>query len=237
MKNNKRGSVPFYSFYTIKELPETDRPREKLLRFGVENLTDSELLAILLRTGVKGKNAIELAREVLNCFNGLSGLLNASIKELLSFKGLGKTKAITLIAALELGKRVTFFRDFSTKITSPENVFKILLAKQIGLKVEVFGLLTLNSKGKLISIHEVTKGGSNFTSITPKEVFYPAIKDMAEAVILFHNHPSGDPTPSKEDIEITQKLLECASFLDIEILDHVILGKDSFFSFKKEGLL
>ncbi len=225
------------SFYTIKELPESDRPREKLLKFGAENLTDSELLAILLRTGLKGKNVLDLSREVLNHFGGICGLSRAHVEELLSFRGLGRTKAVTLLAAFEVGRRALLTEDFSPKITSPEDVANLVWMKLKNLKVEVFGIVTLNTKGKLISVHEITKGGVNFTSISPKEVFYPAVKDVASAVILFHNHPSGDPTPSSEDIEVTKKLLNGASLLEIEILDHIIFGRSSYFSFKKEGLL
>ena len=225
------------AFYKIKELPEADRPREKLLKFGAENLTDSELLAILLRTGLKGKNVLDLSRELLNHFGGISGLSRAHVEELLSFRGLGKAKAITLLAAFEVGRRALLTEDFSPKITSPEDVANLVWMKLKNLKVEVFGIVTLNTKGKLISVHEITKGGTNFTSISPKEVFYPAVKDVASAVILFHNHPSGDPTPSSEDIEVTRKLLNGASLLEIEVLDHIIFGRNSYFSFKKEGLL
>ncbi|GAB6077101.1 RadC family protein [Desulfurobacterium crinifex] len=225
------------SLYTIKELPESDRPREKLLKFGAENLTDSELLAILLRTGLRGKNVLDLSREVLNHFGGIGGLSRAHVEELLSFKGLGKTKAITLLATFEVGRRALSTEDFSPKITSPEDVANLVWIKLKNLKVEVFGIVTLNTKGKLISVHEITKGGTNFTSISPKEVFYPAVKDIASAVILFHNHPSGDPTPSIEDMEVTRKLLNGASLLEIEVLDHIIFGRSSYFSFKREGLL
>jgi len=138
------------AFYTIKELPESDRPREKLLKVGAENLSDSELLAIVLRTGTREKNALELARELLRHFGGLSGLSRAHVGELLSFKGLGKAKAVTLIATLELGRRCLRGEETSPKISSPDDVARLLLPKYGSLKVEVFGIVTLNSKGKLI---------------------------------------------------------------------------------------
>ncbi|TCK05254.1 RadC family protein [Phorcysia thermohydrogeniphila] len=225
------------AFYTIKELPESDRPREKLIKLGAENLSDSELLAIILRTGSKERNALELARELLKHFGGLSGLSRAHLEELLSFKGLGKAKAVTLIAAIELGQRCLAGEKIPPKISSPEDVAKLLLPKYSGLKVEVFGIVTLNSKGKLISVHEVSKGGVNFTSVTPKEVFHPAVKDLASAVILFHNHPSGEVTPSREDIVVTERLIKAGKHLEIEVLDHIIFGSSQFLSFKKEGLL
>ena len=136
-----------------------------------------------------------------------------------------------------MGRRALLTEDFSPKITSPEDVANLVWVRLRDLNVEVFGIVTLNTKGKLISVHEITKGGVNFTSISPKEVFYPAVKDVASAVILFHNHPSGDPMPSGEDIEVTRKLLNGASLLEIEVLDHIVFGRSSYFSFKREGLL
>ncbi len=223
------------SFYRVKDLPESDRPREKLLKLGAENLTDAEIIAILLRTGVKGKNVIDLAREILIHFKGIEGLSEASINELSRFKGLGKTKAITLKAAIEVGRRAGKTKK-KRKIDSPEAVATLLDHLKYE-KVEIFGTVTLNVKGEVINIHNITKGGANFSHISPKEVFHPAIKDLAVAVIFFHNHPSGDPTPSKEDIYITEKLIEAAKLLDIEILDHIIIGRDNFFSFKENNLL
>ncbi|SNR73432.1 RadC family protein [Desulfurobacterium atlanticum] len=223
------------SFYTIKELPESDRPREKLLKLGAENLTDTELIAILLRTGTKGKNVLDLARELLKHFSGINGLSEASIAELSKFKGLGKTKAITLKAAIETGKRAGIVAR-KPKISSPEQAYNILRNFSFN-KVEIFGIITLNTKGEVINIHQITKGGLNFTHITPKEVFHPAVKDLSNTIILFHNHPSGSPEPSSEDIKITHELIKAGNLLDIEIVDHIILGNNIFFSMKKEGLI
>ncbi len=223
------------SFYRIKELPESDRPREKLLLLGEENLTDTELVAILLRTGIKGKNVIDLARELLLKFNGIEGISRASFKELSNFKGLGKAKAITLKAAIEIGRRSNAGSK-ATEITSPEDAFNVVSKFRFN-SVEIFGIVTLNIKGEVINIHTISKGGVNFAHITPKEVFNPAIKDLSTGIILFHNHPSGNPQPSKEDIVITKKLTETAALLEINIIDHIILGKESFFSLKQENLL
>ncbi len=220
--------------YRLKELPPSDRPREKLLELGAENLTDSELLAILLRTGTSGKNAVDLARELLNHFKGVDNLSKASVEELSSFKGLGKAKAITLKAAFELSKRVKVSRN--RKITSPEEAYEVL--KPFSHKeTEHFGILTLNRKGFLINVHVVSIGGTGKAAVSPKEVFNPAVRDLAEAIILFHNHPSGDPTPSREDVKITEKLRGAGELLGIEVLDHIILGKESFTSLKGEGLV
>ncbi len=223
--------------YTVKELPESERPREKLIKHGAENLSDAELLAIVLRNGTKDQNVIDLARSILRDFNGLSGVVNAHLKELLSYKGLGKAKAATLRAAIELGRRAYWGLKERRKVTSPEDVAAIVWDGLKHSKVEVFGILTLDVRGNLIGKHEVTKGGVNFSSISPKEVFYPAVKDLSSAVVLFHNHPSGDPTPSKEDLRVTGVLKEAGRFLDIEIVDHIIFGRNRFLSFKREGLL
>ena len=220
--------------YRMKELPPSDRPREKLLEIGAENLTDSELLAILLRTGTSGKNAVDLARELLNHFGGVDNLSKASVEELSSFKGLGKAKAITLKAAFELSKRVKVSR--SRKITSPEDAFEVL--KPYSYKeTEHFGVITLNRKGFLINVHVVSVGGTGRAAVSPKEVFNPAVRDLAEAVILFHNHPSGDPAPSREDVRITEELSKAGELIGIEVLDHIILGRESFVSLKGENLV
>ncbi len=220
--------------YRLKELPPSDRPREKLLEIGAENLTDSELIAILLRTGTSGKNAVDLARELLNHFGGLENLSKASVEELSSFKGLGRAKAITLKAAFELSRRVKGSRK--ERISSPEEAFEIL--KPFSHKeTEHFGIMTLNRKGFLINVHVVSVGGTGKTAVNPKEVFSPAVRDLAEAVILFHNHPSGDPTPSREDVAITGELLKAGKLLGIEVLDHIILGRETFVSLKGEGLV
>ncbi len=220
--------------YRLKELPPSDRPREKLLELGAENLTDSELLAILIRTGTSGKNAVDLARELLNHFGGIDNLSKASVEELSSFKGLGRAKAVTLKAAFEISKRVKVNRN--RKITTPEEAYEAV--KNFSYKeTEHFGILTLNRKGFLINVHVVSVGGTGSASVNPKEVFSPAVRDLAEAVILFHNHPSGDPIPSREDIEVTRKLAEAGRLLGIEVLDHIVLGNDSFVSLKGEGVV
>ena len=221
--------------YTLKDLPPSDRPREKLIEFGAENLTDSELIAILIRTGTSGKNAVDLARELINHFNGLENLSKASVEELSSFKGLGKAKAITLKAAFELSRRVKNVRF--TRISSPRDAYEILKPSFSHKETEHFGTITLNRKGFLINVHTISVGGVGRTAVTPKEVFKPAVRDLAEAVILFHNHPSGDPTPSREDVEITRRLIEAGKLLGIEVLDHIVVGREGFVSLKEEGIV
>ena len=220
----------------MRELPESERPREKLVRFGAPNLTDSELLAIVLRTGAVGKSVLDLSRELLKRFGGLRGLAEASLNELLEFKGLGKAKAITLISLFELCKRVRR-EGKSERITSPEDAYRILEPLFSERKTEHFGIITLNRKGYLINIHTVSVGGLGKVAVEPKEVFRPAVRDLAEAVILFHNHPSGISRPSSEDLEITKRLVEAGKVLGVEVIDHIIIGKEEFFSFKGEGLV
>ena len=219
----------------IKELPPEERPREKLLRLGAEALTNSELLAILIRTGTKDKNALELSRELLKKFGGLKGLTKASMQELTAVKGLGKAKAVSLVAALELCRRSKAHPP--TKIASPEEAFKLLAPLFGDKEVEHFGVVTLNGKGAVISIHTVAVGAGNMAAVSPKEVFRPAVRDLAQGVILFHNHPSQDPTPSVEDLKITEKLIEAGRLLGIEVLDHLIVTKADYFSFKGEGIV
>ncbi len=219
----------------IKELPAADRPREKLIQKGPAALTDSELLAILLRTGSRGKSALALASEILKEFNGLQGLTRASLRELTSIKGLGTAKAVTLAAALELARRAS--RREVRRITSPEEAFSVLKPLFGHKEVEHFGVVTLAGNGVLLGIHEVAKGAVNAAAITPKEVFRPAVRDLAEAVILFHNHPNGDPSPSAQDLKVTERLIEAGKVLGIEVLDHLIVTEETFFSFKGEGLV
>ena len=220
----------------IKELPEEDRPREKIEKFGVESLTDSELLAVLLRTGTNGKSAVTLARELLKEFGNLRKISEASLQELTSFKGLGKAKAITLIAAFEVGRRASNSLS-PKKVKSPKDAFEVIKPLVDKLKVEELGILTLNSAGEVIGIHKVARGGSNRVSVRAKEILRPAVKDLAEGIILFHNHPSGSLKPSPEDIHITEKLKEACKILGMELLDHIIVTEENFFSFKGEGLV
>jgi len=220
----------------IRELPKEDRPREKLEELGAENLTDSELLAILLRTGTSGKSAIALARELLKTFGGVRGISEASLSELTSFKGLGKAKAITLIAAFELGRRANR-SSRPRKITSPEEAFALIRPVVETLKVEEVGVITLNSAGEVIGIHRVARGGLNGVSATVREILHPAVKDLAAGIILFHNHPSGSVNPSREDIELTKRVKEGAELLGIALIDHIIAAKESYFSFKGEGIV
>ncbi len=220
--------------YTIKSLPEEERPREKLEKYGAESLSDSELLAIVLRTGVKGKNAIELAREIIKKFGSVRNLKEVHLQELLEVKGLGKAKALTLMAVVELSRRIS--STSGSKVSSPEEAVSVI-ERFRDRKFETFGLITLDASGKVINVHEVFKGSFDFAVVTPRQVLTPAVKDLAKYIILFHNHPADNPKPSREDIDSTMKIVETARLLEIEVLDHIILSPSGYFSFKEGGIL
>ena len=221
---------------TVKELPQEMRPREEFQRRGAENVPDEILLAILLRTGVPGKNVTELARELLRRYGGLANLSKADFEELrsLKIKGLGKVKAMELAAALEISHRAMAHhrqqevRPDEAPIREPEGVYRILAPLARGLQQEIFWALLLDTKNKLIGRPvETTRGLLDTSPVHPREVFSKAVRYSAASVILAHNHPSGDPTPSKEDIDITRRLVEAARILGIRVVDHLIVGKPS----------
>lgn len=221
---------------TIKDLPEFERPREKLVKKGAKALKKEELLAILLRTGLKGKNAIEVANDILAKY-GDKKLLDVSYEELRNMRGVGPTKAIQILAAIELGSRL--FKEKTEKevyINSPEDV-----AKEIGHikenKKENFIVLYLDARNKLIYKETVSIGTLNANLVHPREVFEPAIRYLAAQIVLAHNHPSGDPKPSEDDVEITKRLVESGKILGIDVVDHIIIAKTNFVSLKEKNLV
>ncbi len=222
---------------SVKEWPETERPRERLIKHGAEILSDAHLLAIVLRTGSNGKTVIDTAIELLQSFGGLRGLDAASIGELKKFKGLGPAKIAQIKASFELGKRTLSQKAKDKIFNSAEIVYNYFFPKLNGLKKEVFITLLLDTKLKLIKEVKVSEGTLNQSLIHPREVFKEAVKDSAYALILIHNHPSGDPTPSEQDIEITKKLKKACEVLEIPILDHVIIGSGTYFSMKEKGII
>ena len=219
---------------TVKELPQEMRPRELFQQRGAENVPDETLLAILLRSGAQGKNVTELARELLRRYGGLGNLCKAEFEELrgLKIKGLGKVKCMELAAALELGRRAALhqqaLRNEDLSIREPETVYRLLAPLARGLQQEVFWALLLDVKNKLIGRPvETTRGLLDTSPIHPREVFTKAVRYSAASVILAHNHPSGDPTPPKEDLDITRRLVEAARILGIRVVDHLIVGRPS----------
>jgi len=221
---------------TIKELPEFERPREKLTKKGARALKKEELLAIILRTGLKGKNAVEVAEDILGKY-GDKKLLDASYEELRNIRGVGPTKAVQILAAIELGSRL--FKEKSEKevyINSPQDVVKeIEYIKEN--KKENFVVLYLDARNKLIYKETVSIGSLNANLVHPREVFEPAVRNLAAQIILAHNHPSGDVEPSEDDLVITKRLMEAGKIMGIEIDDHIIIAKNGFFSFKDKKLI
>jgi DNA repair protein RadC len=218
----------------IKDLPKVDRPREKLEKYGPEKLSNSELLAILLGTGTKGTNVIELSNKILKKFSG-EGLAKANIKELKSTFGLGSAKASEVVASFELGRRLLQNKQV-TLILSPKDVWEEL--KDIrDHKKEHFVIFFLNTRNQEIQREIISVGTLNASIIHPREVFEPAISNLASHVIIAHNHPSGSIEPSMEDIELTKRLQEAGKIIGIEIIDHVIVSRSGFLSFKEKSLI
>ncbi|MTI66699.1 MAG: JAB domain-containing protein [Firmicutes bacterium] len=225
--------------YTIKDLPLDERPREKLYKKGVKSLSNSELLAIIIRTGNKNKSALEISQNLLTLDKeGLLYLNECSVDELTLIDGIGRCKAAQILSALELGKRSIKYRNIDTvKITSPSDVSNLLMDDMKNLKKEYFKVIMLNTKNKIISIEDISIGSLNSSIVHPREVFKSAIKRSSASLILVHNHPSGDPEPSKEDINITKRLVECGKILGIKVLDHIILGNNRYVSLKEEDVV
>ena len=220
----------------IKDIPRPDRPREKLIKKGPKALKKEELLAIILRTGLKGKNAIQVANDILIKYGNKKFLL-ASYQELRNIKGVGPTKAAQILAAIELGSRL--FKEKPEQeiyIHSPEDTIKII-SNIKNNKKENFVALYLDARNKLIHQETISIGSLNASIVHPREVFEPAIQYLAAQIILAHNHPSGDPEPSTEDLAITKRLVESGKILGIEITDHIIVAKNGFISFKAKRLL
>lgn len=218
----------------IKDLPKTDRPREKLEKYGPERLSDSELLAILLRTGSEGVNVVELAGKILRKFSGV-GLTKASVKELKNTFGLGSAKACEISACFELSRRLLQNKQ-STLILSPKDVWDEL--KDIrDHKKEHFVIFFLDSRNQEIKREIVSVGSLNASLVHPREVFEPAVRHLAAQVVIAHNHPAGDPSPSQEDSDLTKKLVDAGKLLGIEVRDHIIVSRSNYFSFREQKLI
>ncbi len=218
----------------IKDLPKIERPREKLIRYGSSRLSNSELLAIILRSGKKGENVIDLANKVLKKYKA-ENLPHLTYQELKSFSGLGPAKACEIIACFELGKRLLKGKVAGLYL-KPEDVWKEL--KDIREhKKEHFVIFYLDSRNQEIKREIISIGSLNANLVHPREVFEPAVKNLAAQVILAHNHPSGDIKPSEDDLTINKRLIEAGKILGIEVIDHIVVSKSSYFSFKEQKLL
>ena len=222
----------------IKDLPKNERPREKMLRYGAEYLSNSELLALILRTGTKEDSVLNLCDRLLSHCGGINGISSPSINDLKQVKGIGEVKATQVLALAELATRFNSFKSGEEHIvSSPKDVSNYMMRQMKGLKKEYFKLIMLNTKNIIISVKDISIGNLNSSIVHPREVFIEAIKLSSASVILCHNHPSGDPTPSKEDILITKRLKECGTLLGIEVLDHIIIGNETYISLKEKGIV
>lgn len=210
----------------LKDQPVSQRPRERLVADGADALSHAELIAILLRTGLKGTNVVQVGQQLLNRFGSLQALAKASIADLQKVKGIGRDKAVTLMAAFALAhKMARELQDESPVLDNPQNVVALVRAKNLVKNVETLQVLLLNTRKRLIRVEEVIDGTIDQLLVHPREVFKSAIAANAAAVVLVHNHPSGDPTPSEADIKVTRDLIRAGQLLKIEVLDHVILGR------------
>lgn len=220
----------------IKDLPKHKRPREKLLEKGAENLSDEELLAILIRTGRAGKSALDIAKSLLKKYS-LSKLSMISIKDLLTINGIENTKAVTIEAALELGQRAIKLFDSSLPILDCPKAIVDQLSDLRKKKKEYFVALYLNARNQLVRRETISIGTLTASLVHPREVMQPAIACFASSIIVAHNHPSNSPKPSKEDILLTENLVRSGKILDIELLDHIIVTNRDYFSFKQKGMI
>lgn len=222
----------------IKDWPAGERPRERLIKEGCHALSDAQLLAILIRTGSDQANAVQLAIDLLDQFHELHNLANLSIKELCSIRGIGPAKAAQLKAAFELGRR-SLAPPVSqrTRIHSSQDIYRHFSPAFGHLKKEMFKIVLLDQKNKIIRDVLVSEGSLTLTVVHPREVFNPAVRDSAASVIFLHNHPSGDPTPSHEDRELTRRLIAAGDLMGIQVLDHVIIGDNQYFSFSDAGYI
>lgn len=224
--------------FTIKDLPAQERPRERLIKYGSGVLSNAELIAIIIRTGTKSQSAINIARKIISSSEGLKFLSTSSVQELSQIKGIGTAKAAQIKAAVELGKRLKLYRtNDKLKIISPSDAAEIVMEDLRYLKKEYLRVIFLNTKNVVIDIKDLSIGSLNSSIVHPREVFCEAIKKSSSSIIICHNHPSGDPLPSGEDINITKRLYEVGKIVGIDVLDHIIIGDGNYISLKEKGII
>jgi DNA repair protein RadC len=221
----------------IRDMVASDRPRERLAKVGERALSTSELLAIVFRTGIGGENVVRLSERVLARFGGLPGLARASINEMKQVKGIGPAKAVEIKAALELGRRLMASApEERPKVTSPADAANLLMSEMSLLEQEHLRVLLLDTRNQVLAMPTIYIGSLNTSVVRVGELFRSAIKENAAAIIVAHNHPSGDPSPSSEDVRVTRQLVEAGQLLDIDVLDHLIIGRQRYVSLKERGL-
>lgn len=223
----------------IKELSKYQRPMEKLSFYGKDKLEHVELLAIIIKTGTKDKSALKLSYDILsNLKYGICELADISLEELMMIEGIGMSKASSILAALELGKRVHADKRFpKAAIEGVDDVVNMYISKFQNSQKEHFEIIMINSKGAVLGINHISKGDLTSSVVHPRETFKEAIRRSAAGIICVHNHPSGDARPSADDIKTTKKLAECGKILGIDLVDHIIIGKDAYFSMRKENII
>lgn len=222
----------------IRDFPQDERPRERFMNSGPESLSNHELIAIMLRTGTKSESVLQLSNRLLNHFEGLRLLKEASLEEITAIKGIGTAKAIQVLAAVEIGRRIAnLVHEDRYVIRSPEDGAKLVMNDMRFLSQEHFVCLYLNTKNQVLHKQTIFIGSLNASIVHPREVYKEAFRRSAASIICLHNHPSGDPAPSREDIEVTKRLAECGKIIGIDLLDHLIIGENKYVSLKEKGYL
>lgn len=223
--------------YRITDLQETDRPRERLARFGATVLSDAELIAILLRVGMEGENAVQVAQRLLNALGGIIGIHQASFDEVVQQRGIGAAKAAQLKAAIELGRRLSAYTpEARPVISSPQDAANLVQYEMGVLEQEELRVILLDNRNRVMRIETVYRGSVNSSQVRIGELFKTAIRSNATALIVVHNHPSGDVTPSTEDVVVTRAMVQAGKLLEVEVIDHLIIGKNAYTSLKQKGL-
>ena len=213
----------------IKQLPESERPYEKAKMYGFNSLSNSELLAIIIKSGTRDENSLDIAKRVLLLVNDLGEMENLSIKDLQKVKGIGEVKSVQIKSILELAKRINQpLNNKEIKMTKPIDIANLLMNEMRFEKQEKVKVLLLNTKNILICIKDIVIGETNFAQVTPKQIFAEAVKMQVNKIILVHNHPSGDPTPSQEDFELTKHIVKAGELLGIRLLDHIVIGNNKY---------
>jgi len=224
--------------YTIKSIPVDDRPQEKLLKYGANTLSNSELIAVILRTGSKNENVVMLSQKILNeDGKGLRNIADGTVEKFKTYKGINNVKAAQLIALAEISKRISTLKIEKIKISSPSDAAVVMMEEMRYYKKEYFKIILLDTKNNIKKVSQISIGSLNSSIVHPREVFTEAVANSSSSIILVHNHPSGESEPSHEDIVLTNRLDECGKILGIKVLDHIIIGDGVFFSFKEEGLI
>ncbi len=224
------------SVYRIADMEQAERPRERLARHGAAQLSNPELLAILLRVGVEGENAVQMAGRILMANRGLIGLYRTGYSELCKQHGIGPAKAAQLLAAIELGKRIaTEDKTTIRTIHGPQDVYDQLVYEMLALDQEELRVLLLDTRNNVLEVETIYKGSVNSSQVRISEVFKGAVRRNAPSIIIAHNHPSGDPSPSPEDIALTRAIIQAGKLLDVEVLDHIVIGHKQFVSLKEKG--